>query len=153
MNSFTIILSNYFWVIPNMFSAICNSIMDTLTHHFGSSIFKDLNANFWNALLSGNNKYINGIPSLGRKYITVLGIKIIIPSFFSDAWHPFKSAMVICLAFAVVNYHPSTVFDSQQYQYAKEYNQCLDISIFGLSWNLTFSFFYKHVWYVKPVKV
>ena len=142
-----ITISNYLWVVPNMFAAICNSIMDTLTHHFGSSVFKELDPIFWNALLSGNNKYINGIPSLGRRYTTILGIKIIIPSFFSDAWHPFKSAMIIFLAIALVNYRPSTVFEN--IQYAKEYNQCLDIAIFGLSCNLTFSFFYKHIWYIK----
>lgn len=64
-------------------------MMDTLAHHYSTSIFKNLNERFWN-------------PYESWKYA---------PHIFGyvwDAWHIAKTCMLFCLLGAVVLYVPIT---------------------------------------------
>lgn len=67
-------------------AGICNAVMDTLAHHFYTSIFNDLkfNPQFWNPLISWENKYSKWLPVA-----------------FTDAWHLFKSGMLTFLSIAI----------------------------------------------------
>ena len=66
-------------------ASICNAIMDTLTHHFGYSIFKNKNEEFWNPNESW--KFVNFLP---------------FTKYRADAWHLLKSAMIIFICLAIV---------------------------------------------------
>lgn len=84
----TVILSIIFYSCSGIFDAI----MDTLKDHYVECIFKGLNPQFWNPLVSWKNKYINADPSQGHKFKKILGIKINFPpDAFSDAWHTCKT--------------------------------------------------------------
>lgn len=61
-------------------AAICNAMMDTLSHHFHASVFSDLNPKFWNPNIS--YKYAKFFPY--TKYRV-------------DAWHLAKSTMIVLL--------------------------------------------------------
>jgi hypothetical protein len=94
-------------------ASILNSIMDTLFDHFGVSIFKKLNPNFWNPMISWkNSKKILGYPI--------------------DAWHLVKSLFIICIIGAIIFYQP--LISS---------SLILNILIFGISWNIIFDIFYN----------
>lgn len=63
-------------------AGISEAVMDTLAHHFEESIFANLNKNWWNPVLSGNNKYINNDPTQKEKSVFFTP--------FSEGWHVFK---------------------------------------------------------------
>jgi hypothetical protein len=70
-------------------AAILNSMMDTTTHHFSTSIFKNLEPKFWN-------------PNISWEYAkTILGYKC-------DFWHICKTLMLFCLMAAIILYKPIT---------------------------------------------
>ena len=118
------------WLIMVLLAAICNAVMDTISHHHSTSVFKNHKSGFWSDanLVSWKNKYINGDPFQGRRRF----LGIIIPVQFTDAWHLFKSLMVIVLALSVVFY--STII----YIWS-------DFVMFGIIWNLAFNLFYNHL--------
>lgn len=80
-------------------AAICNAIMDTLIHHWYISIFKKYNWEYWNPDLSWRNKYNLKTPTLGKRKI--LGGLVDYPVALTDAWHLFKSIMVVLLITAI----------------------------------------------------
>lgn len=124
-------------------SAIANAIMDIITHNYAWSIFDKyyykFNPQYWNPKYSRLNKYVERNRDLGRKKI--LGVRV--HPAFTDAWHLFKSTMIVCLISAIVlamnpNNHiiKICIFDYQIL------NMLLYIGILGTIWNLTFSLFY-----------
>lgn len=118
------------WIIMVFLSAICNAVMDTLSHHHSTSVFKKHNSGFWADanLVSWKNKYINNDPVQGRRKF----LGIIIPVQFTDAWHFFKSLMIILFALSVVFYSQIIYIWT-------------DFVLFGIIWNLTFNLFYNHL--------
>jgi hypothetical protein len=68
---------------------IFKAIADTLDHHFDISVFRNLNAKFWDRDTS----------SLYAKRI--FGYKV-------DGWHLSLSAMIVCFIIAVVFHEPKT---------------------------------------------
>jgi len=68
-------------------AAIFNAMMDTLTHHFDTSVFKGLNPKWWNPNVSWqyNNNFL-GIVRL-------------------DAWHLAKFGMIGSICMAMISYH------------------------------------------------
>ncbi len=97
-------------------TAGCNAIMDSITHHWHKSVFNgvEFDANFWNPQISWKNKYNN------QSF-----------DFFSDAWHIFKSSMIVLLALAIVFYSPMI-------------NWFVDIILIGVVWNFSFNWAYNH---------
>lgn len=98
------------------FAAIANAIMDNLVHHYYKSIFNnsEFDPKFWNPDIS----WI-------REPLARTGYKL-------DAWHIFKSAMIVFMVLAVISYSPILGWFG-------------DLCIYGLAWNLIFNLFYNHV--------
>ena len=108
-------------------ASICNAIMDVISFHYDDSIFNKLNPKYWNPQISWKNKYIdwdNG----NKERKKFLGVNIA-PA-FTDAWHFFKSLMIVLMVLAIVLYKPL-------------FGQIIDFFVIGLIWNLCFSFFYN----------
>jgi len=86
-------------------SGFCNAIMDTVDHHFHDSIFS-LIENFnkrmwWNESQGWLNKYNNRDMRLGRRKIEVLGLRFNYPVQLTDAWHFFKTLMLVFCSFGI----------------------------------------------------
>jgi hypothetical protein len=64
-------------------AATANALMDTITHHMSSSIFRSKDPNFWDPQVSWR----------GKKF---LGIMVL------DAWHIAKTIMLHCLFLSIV---------------------------------------------------
>lgn len=109
-------------------AAICNAIMDKISFHYYKSIFVRYKPLFWYPQVSWKNKYINGNPMYGRRKF--LGFKL--HPAFTDAWHFFKSGMIIFLVLAIVFYNPIV-------------NIWIDIIIFGALWNIVFVQFFNNI--------
>lgn len=108
-----------------LLASICNAIMDVTQFHFWRSIFNNdiFRARWWNGSVSWRNKYVNGDVKQGRTNT---------PVWFTDAFHFFKSSMIIYLTLAIVSYDIMI-------------NPLIDFLILGLTWNTFFSLFYKHI--------
>ena len=78
--SITMVLKVIFLIL----AAACNALMDTLQHHFSTSIFKSKDEKFWN-------------PNVSWQYVTFLPYT----KYRADAWHLAKSSMIIFLCFAI----------------------------------------------------
>ena len=94
-------------------ASICNSIMDTLSHHFANSIFEHKNPKYWNPNVSW--MFANYLPYTKYKV---------------DAWHLFKSAMIVFICLAIV--------------FGNKLN-IIDFILLGTLWNIVFNIFYNHL--------
>ena len=93
-------------------ASICNACMDTLSFHFFNSVFCSLNPNFWNPNYSW----------AFEKLIPFTKYRV-------DAWHLFKSAMIVFFCLAIV------FFNGKLWEFI----------ILGCVWNLTFNIFYEKI--------
>ena len=115
-----------------MLAAICNAIMDKITYHWYSSVFcSNVDITWWNPEISWLNKHVNKNPNMPIKKIC-WGL-FDVPC--TDAWHTFKSSMVVLIVLAIVT------FDCTIVRFWYEY--IIMIIAFGLMWNLTFNLFYN----------
>jgi len=122
------------WIL----AAICNSVMDTLAHHYPTSIFNDMDPKFWNPQISWKNKYKDGVKAFGPAFFLSTGLLVA----FTDGWHFFKSLQIVLLAVAVIMF--LYAFDICLFD--KEWlNQLAWLSGLGVVWNVTFSFMYNKV--------
>lgn len=87
VNYFDILYGGYLWLAFVIFASICNATMDTLSHHFSESIFKNANKKFWFPIMSSDSALRIG-------------------TYKVDAWHLLKSVTIILLGLAVVHYKP-----------------------------------------------
>lgn len=76
----------YICVTLLLISSVSFAVMDSLQHHYNSSIFKKFNNVFWNPAYSWRNKYKLGNPKLGEKFPGSTTVFVM----FTDAWHLFK---------------------------------------------------------------
>lgn len=126
-----ILISIACWIL----AAMCNAVMDKLSHHYSTSIFVKYDPQFWNPKVSWKNKYKNGRKSLGPAFFLSTGILVA----FTDAWHLFKSSMIVLLAISVVTFpyaYQICIFDNTIL------NALAWIVLFGVAWNVPFSFMY-----------
>jgi hypothetical protein len=112
-------------------AAICNAVMDISSHHFSESALRSFNPMWWNAEVSWKNKYVDGDPKLGRRKIWR---KINYPVQLTDAWHFFKTLMIVLLALSVLS------FSGEITGYF-----IVDLLIYGFAWNLPFNLFYNRI--------
>jgi len=137
-------------IIFFLLAAMCNAVMDTTNHHYHKSIFnnKKLDNWFWNGEISWRNKYNNRNPYYGFKKLfnfetSHLKFKPLIwlvrklnninyPVQFTDAFHFFKSLMIIFLCLSA-----SCNF--------KGWYFIIVFCVNGLLWNGTFNIFYNHI--------
>lgn len=115
-------------------AAICNAVMDVISFHYKQSIFSRYNPQWWNPAISWKNKYIDWDNDVRIEKVISIGnlFSIKYPTFLTDAWHFFKSLMVVLLGFAIVLYNPVI-------------NIYVDIILVGLAWNLIFNVFYNKI--------
>lgn len=124
-----ILLSMFFWSL----AAILNAVMDTLVHHFYSSIF------YHNTWFLQREKFFNPDYQQYSYMLPYTKYKV-------DAWHLSKSLMIIfqatsnCFVFlAGVQLIPET----------SNVMLSIDVSIsmivLGIIWNLTFNLFYNKI--------
>ena len=113
-------------------AAICNAVMDVISFHYKQSIFTKYNPQWWNPAISWKNKYIDWDNDVRMEKVIYIGnlFSIKYPTFLTDAWHFFKSLMIVLLGFAIVLYVPVV-------------NIYVDIILVGLAWNLVFDVFYN----------
>lgn len=117
-----------------LFSAICNAVMDVCSFHYENSIFSKYNPQWWNPFISWKNKYIDGDPKKGlRKWFFGL---LDYPTFLTDAWHFFKSSMIVLFSVAIVVYKPVVC-------------PLIDFAIIGVIWNLAFNVCYNKIFVLK----
>lgn len=116
-------------------AAICNAVMDVVSHKYRLSIFAydDFKEHdqFWDASISWRNKYVGLSPQNGRRKMFW---NINLHPAFTDAWHLFKSLMIIFLFLAIAICPTESIKES--------------IFVFvavGIIYNTTFSLFYKRI--------
>jgi len=73
------------------------AIKDTLSFHFGKSIFSQLDPMYWNPNISWKNKYTDW-PDDPSPAFPLADTFLV---FLTDAWHLFDFTMLICLLIAV----------------------------------------------------
>jgi len=131
-------------------AAACNAVMDTLTHHYDSSVFKLKDRQFWDPSISWENKYNiltdynTGKKTYIHKKIGDTNINTI--DALSDAWHIFKSLSIISILLAlsltsiipltIPTIHPLILLPSL-------------LILYGLVWNKTFNLFYNKLLLIK----
>ena len=128
------VISLICWVL----AALCNAVMDTLAHHYPTSIFTKWDPQFWNPAISWKNKYKEGIKAYGPAFFLSTGMLVL----FTDGWHLFKSMMIVLIGIAIVTFPYSIeicIFSSSFL------NGLLYLSILGVLWNVPFSYFYNNV--------
>jgi hypothetical protein len=119
------VIQNYLWVLYIALAAICNAVMDICKDKYSTSIFKHGNPYFWDGTVSWKSKYVNYDVKQGRNNT---------PVWFTDAWHLFKSLMIVFLA---IGLQLASQYFTPIYSYLEA------VVIFGLVWNLTFNLFYN----------
>lgn len=82
-------------------SGIVDAAMDTLSHHFNTSIFSRLDPYFWNPTVSWKNKYVDRDPTKDYIKWTIIGFKVTKPVQITDAWHFFKFIREVFIALAI----------------------------------------------------
>ncbi len=88
-------------IILFVFAAILNAITDVLDFHYSKSIFtKCKNSQWINPALSWKNKWKNGDPNQGEKFLGSSTIFV----FVTDLWHLCKFLMMLLIVFAIVFY-------------------------------------------------
>lgn len=122
-----------FSLLSWIFASICNSIMDTSSHHYSTSVFKNFNPMWWNGEISWKNKYIDGDFNKGfRKW---WGFNY--PVQLTDSFHLFKTLMIIFITISIVTFDSTLIING--------YYFLIYIFIYGLLWNITFSLFYDKI--------
>ena len=82
-------LQPYYNLLLWVFAAILNAAMDTVTHHYSTSVFKDLDRRFYE-------------PAISWKYAkNIFGYKF-------DFWHICKSLMIISIVIFATSYQSIT---------------------------------------------
>ena len=107
--------------------ALLNSVMDVLKDKFSSSIFQNLDSNFWNPNISWKRKYRGLDPKMGRKYFDWLSG---FADSFSDAWHIAKLLFILLLITGL--------------SVEKSFSIYYPFIFLGI-WGLTFKMFYSKI--------
>ncbi len=127
-------LSLICWIL----AAICNAVMDTLAHHYSTSIFTKYDPKFWNPKISWKNKYKKGVKALGPAFFLSTGMLVA----FTDGWHLFKSTMIVLLASSVILFSHAHFIHILNNIWL---NGLCWMCIYGIAWNVPFSFMYNKV--------
>ena len=115
-------------------AAICNAVMDTCSHHYYKSIFTRYSDLYWNADRSWLNKYIDRSPKKGFRKIF---LEFNYPVFLTDAWHLFKSLMIVFIILSILTFESNCVI--------AWYGYIVLFVMYGILWNITFNLFYNHL--------
>ena len=133
----TEVISISFSVLFWMVAARSNAIMDTLAHHYSTSIFSDKDKYpeiIWNPEKSWTNKYVNGDKEQGFKKVRFLFWDVNIFMFMTDKWHLYKSLMLVFMVNSIVTYRDLGWF----------WNLVM-FAVYGVVWILTFNIYYNKI--------
>lgn len=122
-------------VLCLVLSAICNALMDTIVHHYPVSILTRFNKpHIWDGQISWKNKYQDRDPSKPRVKLKIFGkiTKFNKPVQLTDAWHFFKSLMIVSMIIGFT-------------LYPRRFNPLADIMLLGIIWNIVFYAFYNKI--------
>ncbi len=121
-------------------AAVCNALCDNLQHHWYKSIFNNpkRNLKWWNGELSWLNKYQDGQVAKGFVKWNAWGVRFTKPVCFTDAWHFFKSLMVVLLALSGVTLYGNRM-DLSLVGYL------IILCLYGIVWIGTFNLFYNRI--------
>lgn len=97
--------------------------MDKLSFHFHKSVFNGLDPKFWD-------------PSVSWKHAKIIPFT----KYKVDAWHLFKSGMVIFICSSLIS-----AFHSCELHAFKILPSVICITILGYIWNATFNLFFNHL--------
>lgn len=127
--------------------------MDTIQHHWKISVFSSVDWRFyhndrWRFFHPDGWmwKYVAWPVNKNRVRWTILGISLIKPLIFIDAWHLFKSTAITALILAVVLYQPAWHWPQDMPQHV---HRGIDLLLYGLVYNATFLLFYKRLLIIK----
>ena len=114
-------------------AAICNAVMDKLSFHFYDSVFsRDVRYWQWfNPEVSWRNKYIDKMPSKGLRKWLIFDVQ------FTDAWHTFKSLMIVFLALSIITF--------DLYTFNVWWIKLIVFCVYGFVWNVVFNLFYNRL--------
>lgn len=132
-------------------AAACNALIDTVDHHFSTSIFDYIKKPKWRLWFNSDqgwkNKYIDRDPKRGLVQWSIFGYKFNKPVQLSDSWHFFKMFMIfiICLIPAM-HVLPSTIY---YFNIAPIFNILIHWAVLGTLWNVSFSSFYNRFFMKK----
>ena len=128
-------------IILIMIASICNAIQDILAHHHSISIFGKYKKGFWSDATqeSWKEKYIDWDGGNRNRKKWIFGL-FNLPVQFTDAWHLFKSLMVVLFVLAIVLYKPF-------------FGILIDFFVLGAIWNLEFLSFYNKILVVRKNKI
>jgi hypothetical protein len=115
--------------------------MDTSNHHYSVSIFRNYNPMWWNGEISWKNKYIDGNSNLGfRKLFPnkkgFMG-SINYPVQLTDAWHFFKTLMIVFLVLSIITFDKTIMVNP--------YGYITVFVVYGIIWNIFFNIFYNKI--------
>lgn len=113
-------LALLFWILAAVFKAV----MDTLAHHFSSSVFVKYDWDFWDPQISWANKYKDN-----KKWYGWINDTILV--WITDAWHLAQMLMKTCIVLTIVFYRPLL--------------GGWDLLILTVIWGLVFEIFYKYL--------
>jgi len=81
---------------------VFDSFMDILQYRFDQSFFASLDNQFWNPKISWMNKWKDGCPKFGPRFLGSTTVFV----FLTDGWHLSKTLMILCFSGAIVSYTP-----------------------------------------------
>jgi len=135
-----------FSIFSLLLASICNSVLDTVDHHQGDSIFSSFkNPLWWNSDEGWRNKYVDRDPKKGRvKWYFGMNK----PVQLTDSWHFFKMWMIIfiCTSITLMVFSPVLTIQLTCGWVDYVVNFIGQILIMGAVWNNTFTLFYNKIW-------
>lgn len=137
----------WFSLILVTLAAVCNAVMDINQFHWHKSIFmmfhdkgyRGFSRQWWDSVVSWENKYINGDHTRGFIKWRFLGFEFNKPVHITDAFHLFKTIMLTFMIGSVVLYETT-------------FNPLIDFLILGICWVGVFNLFYNKVLKIKKYK-
>ena len=120
------ILIGYIFVI---ISAIAKAVMDKVQFHYEMSIFARLNPYFWSPFHSWRNKWKEGKPLYGERFLGSTTIFV----FLTDAWHLFQFIFLNSLVIGCFLVFRSNTFT----------NGIIHFIIINIVFRMTFEIFFK----------
>lgn len=111
-------------------AGVCNSIMDVLSFRYEISRFDKLENDKWfNPSISWKNKWKDGDSKKGERFLGSSTVFV----FLTDAWHFFKTLMLLLIAVSIIFYKPMI-------------NSYIDIIIIYGTFTVTFELFWSKIW-------
>jgi hypothetical protein len=113
-------------------AAVCNAVMDVISYHwYGSSLVNKVSAAWWNPDFSWRNKYSGRDPKNGLRKWWIFDVPC------TDAWHTFKSLMVVFVVLSVITFDLGVV--------DLWWVRVVAFCVYGIVWNVVFNLFYNKI--------